>query len=149
MQIDFFPAHTFDNDRFKYAVIVAFFNDQLVCVRHKDRVTWEIPGGRRETGELIHACAARELEEETGALFYFLEEAFDYTVSRHGITSYGSVFLAEVFEFDALPDFEIAEIAFFDQLPSQLTYPEIQPLLLEKVLDQFRLNFPKIPESSS
>lgn len=149
MQIEFFPAHTFDNERYKYAVIVTFFNEQLVCVRHKDRETWEIPGGRREAGELILTCAARELEEETGAFFYFLEVAFDYAVSQLGMTSYGSVFLADVFEFDVLPDFEIAEIAFFDQLPKNLTYPEIQPLLLGKVLDQFRINFPKLSESSS
>lgn len=142
MQLEFFPAHTIENEQLIYAVIVTFYENKLVCVRHKERETWEIPGGHREEGELILHCAARELEEETGASFYFLEEAFDYAVIRNGKKSCGMVFLAEVFDFCSLPDYEIAALDFFDQLPDNLTYPEIQPILLKKVIDQFNLTFP-------
>jgi 8-oxo-dGTP diphosphatase len=33
-----------------------------------------------------------------------------------------------------LPNFEIEEIKFVDELPENLTYPDIQPHLFEKVI---------------
>ena len=36
-------------------------------MRHKDRSTFEIPGGHIEDGEDYISCAKRELYEETGA----------------------------------------------------------------------------------
>ena len=44
----------------------------------------------------------------------------------------GVVFIAEIDEIGALPESEMEEVAFFYQLPPNLTYPEITPVLLQK-----------------
>ena len=56
--------------RLKYAVIAARYNGKWVWCRHRERATFEIPGGHREAGENISDTARRELYEETGAVRY-------------------------------------------------------------------------------
>ena len=56
----------------KFAVIISRYLKQWVFCKHKQRKTFEIPGGHRENGESIEACARRELYEETGAVTYSL-----------------------------------------------------------------------------
>lgn len=54
----------------KFAVIIARMNGKWVFCKHKERNTYEVPGGHREPGENIFDTAKRELYEETGALDY-------------------------------------------------------------------------------
>ncbi len=61
-----FPSKAEDS-LLKYAVIIAVFEGKYVFVRHKERSTFEIPGGHREINENIEETARRELWEETGA----------------------------------------------------------------------------------
>ncbi|MCK9448054.1 MAG: NUDIX domain-containing protein [Bacteroidales bacterium] len=147
-RLEYFPAGSLANEVLFYAVMVSFHQGRLVCVRNKERISWEFPAGRREQGEGIHECASRELVEETGALDYDLSPAFEYAVVRQGIRTYGAVFLVEIHEFGELPDFEIAEVKLFDQLPASLTYAEIQTQLLKKTLKMFGLTWP-IQKSNS
>ncbi len=65
MQVRFYE--TAADEKLRFAVIIAHSGPDLFFCRHKDRNTYEIPGGHREPGERIEACARRELEEETGA----------------------------------------------------------------------------------
>ncbi|WBW98129.1 NUDIX hydrolase [Oceanirhabdus sp. W0125-5] len=122
------------DEELKFAVIVAKFNDKYVYVKHKDRTTWEIPGGHREVNEKIDETAKRELREETGATKFNIEAVCDYSVEKAGYdSSYGRVYYAKVEELGTLPDLEIGEVKLFDGMPEYLTYPEIQPFLLEAV----------------
>ncbi|HIV24166.1 MAG TPA: NUDIX domain-containing protein, partial [Candidatus Merdiplasma excrementigallinarum] len=57
----------------KFAVIIARMEGKWVLCRHKDRNTWEFPGGHREEGESILETARRELYEETGATDFQIE----------------------------------------------------------------------------
>ena len=52
----------------KFAVIISKTNGKWVFCKHKERETYEVPGGRREVGESILETAKRELVEETGAV---------------------------------------------------------------------------------
>ena len=120
----------------RFAVIAARYRDKWVFCRHKERTTWEIPGGHREPGESIKAAALRELREETGALDAQLQQISVYGVTRDDQreTSYGALFFAEIHELGALQeDMEIGEVRLFDRLPDDLTYPEIQGSLYERV----------------
>lgn len=134
LKVDFY-TEMIDIEKIMYVVITAFYRDKLVLVRHRERTTWEIPGGHREMGENDYVAARRELFEETGSKRFDLKKICDYSVTREDKAGYGALFLAEINEIGELPDFEICEIGLFDHLPIHLTYPEIQPLLLKKALN--------------
>jgi 8-oxo-dGTP diphosphatase len=127
----------------KFAVIIAKSNGKWVFCKHRDRDTYECPGGHRDEGEDIITTAKRELFEETGAIEYSMEYICTYLVIRDGEMaenkeeSYGALFYAEIKAFGELPDFEMEKVELFDELPNKWTYPEIQPILLSKVKDMF------------
>ncbi len=50
-----------------YVVMCAMYKSKWIFVRHKDRETWEVPGGHIEIGETPDEAACRELYEEAGA----------------------------------------------------------------------------------
>ena len=123
----------------KFAVIIAKSNGKWVFCKHRDRDSYECPGGHRDEGEDIITTAKRELFEETGAIDYSIKPICVYSVlTGEDITenieaSYGALFYADIKTFGELPDFEMEKIELFNELPNKWTYPEIQPLLLDKV----------------
>lgn len=133
MKIDFYDIGKVDDKILKFAIIFSKFQDKWILVRHKDRDTWEIPGGHREIGENIDETAKRELFEETGAKKFQIKSVCDYSVTINNITTYGRLFFTEIEELDMIPNFEIEEIQLFEDLPDNLTYAEIQPHLFEKI----------------
>ena len=121
MKVKFFDLNA--DKPLKYAVICARYNGKWVFCKHKERDTYEIPGGHREDSEDIETTAKRELWEETGA------KDFDI----YSFTDYGMLYFAEIRSFGELPPLEIEKINLFDDIPKNLTYPAIQPYLFERV----------------
>ena len=131
LKVNFYEfAH---DELFKFAVIVAVHNGKWVFCKHKNRSTYECPGGHREPSEAILETAKRELWEETGAKKYRLEPVCAYSVKNGTEETYGMLYFADILEFEELPPLEIEKIELFDQLPTDWTYPLIQPLLVEQV----------------
>ena len=123
-----------------YSVISAKFKNKWIFVRHHKRTTFEVAGGHIEMGETSYEAAAREVMEETGAVRFNLVCVATYSVKIGGETGYGRLYLAEVFELGPIPDIsEIAEIVFLDHLPENLTYPDIQPHLFNRILEYLNL----------
>ncbi len=79
MRVQFY--NTVDDSLLKFAVIISKFNGKWVYCKHKERNTYEIPGGHREQGESILETAKRELYEETGAVKYKIEPICVYSVT--------------------------------------------------------------------
>ena len=121
------------DSRLAYAVVGARTRGGWIFVRHRDRSTWEMPGGRREPGETIQRTAERELYEESGASPFELHPVCEYSVVRDGDLSFGRLYHAEVSSLGDLPGFEIVEVAIQEHQPSPLTYPAIQPVLMERL----------------
>lgn len=123
----------------KFAVIVSCYNHQWVFCKHKQRNTYEVPGGHREVREDILTTAKRELFEETGAMEFDIKPICVYSVQdldgamKNSEETFGMLYFADIRSFQKLPDFEIERIALFPDLPKELTYPQIQPQLVEKV----------------
>lgn len=131
LKVEFYD--NIDDSYLKFAVIISKHHGRWVFCKHKDRDTFECPGGHREKGEQIVDTAARELWEETGAIEYDIKPVCVYSVENEGTKSHGMLYYADITKFDSLPNLEIEKIELFDELPDNWTYPLIQPLLLKKI----------------
>ncbi|SCY15155.1 NUDIX hydrolase [Alkaliphilus peptidifermentans] len=143
MEIEFYDLGEIDDAKLEFAVINVTYQDKLVLVKHKDRDTWEIPGGHREEGESINTTAARELFEETGAKKFDIKPISEYSVAKGQSTTYGRLYVGVILEMGQLPGLEITEVKLFDKLPQNLTYPNIQPHLHNRVYKNDKFNMHK------
>ena len=133
-EVKFHDINDVEDSLLKYSVIVSKYIDKWIWVKNSKRKTWEIPGGRREENEKIFETAKRELFEETGAIEYNLIPICVYSVKREiEDESYGMLFFAEIYKLDILPQSEIENIEFFQIIPDDLSFPQIQPKLFEQV----------------
>lgn len=135
IRVSFYELYSVEDSKLSFAVIMARYKENWVFVRHKERTTWETPGGHRENNEDINATASRELIEETGAKKFSIIPICIYSVDSEENESFGQLFYSDIEEFDELPNFEIDEVKFFEILPQSLTYPLIQPYLSNKTLE--------------
>ena len=125
-----------DEKLFKFAVMIAKSNNQWVFCKHKDRDTYEVPGGHREAGEDILETAKRELNEETGAIDFNIKPICAYSVTApnnfDGQETFGMLYYADIKSFDEKLCYEIEKVILTDDLVDNWTYPKIQPKLLEE-----------------
>lgn len=134
MGVQFHSAGEVDDHFLKFAVIVSRHRGQWLLVKHKERATFEVPGGHREPGEDIDQTARRELWEETGAGAYSLRPICPYSVTGSAGETFGMLYFAEVETLSPIPaGSEIESVHLFDTLPDNLTYPHIQPALTRHV----------------
>ena len=93
----------------KFALIISKTNGKWVFCKHKERDTYEVPGGHRELGESIIDTAKRELAEETGATEFDIKPICVYSVKgKTRVNEYvneetfGMLFVADIFNFEEL-----------------------------------------------
>lgn len=122
----------------KFAVIITKTNGKWVFCKHKERDTYEVPGGHRESGETIEETARRELREETGAVEFDIKPVCVYSVKGKTRANenledetFGMLFTADIFSFEEIHS-EIEKIIICDELVENWTYSLIQPKLLEE-----------------
>ncbi len=133
--VKFYDALFVPDIKLTYSVISARFENRWIFVRHQKRTTWEIAGGHIEKGETSLEAASRELMEETGAIRFNIECVATYSVVKNGLEGWGRLYLADVFEIGPIPDMsEIAEAIFLDNIPDNLTHPDIQPHLFTRTI---------------
>lgn len=136
MQVRFY--NSIDDHLLKFAVIISKSNGKWVFCKHKERSTYEVPGGHREPSETILETAKRELYEETGATDFTIEPVCVYSVTgknrvnQSGEETFGMLYFAEIRQFEAQLHSEMEKVELFDALPQDWTYPLIQPLLIQE-----------------
>lgn len=127
-----------DDGLLKYAVIIARTDGKWVFCKHRDRNTFEVPGGHREKGEAITDTAKRELYEETGAVDYFLKPVCVYSVTAQdsfgGEETFGMLYYTDIKTFENELHSEIERILITENPVDQWTYPLIQPKLIEEAI---------------
>lgn len=125
----------------KFAVVVSRYDGKWVFCKHKERDTYEAPGGHREADEDILDTAKRELQEETGAVKFSIEPVCVYSVTGKnrandtGEETFGLLCYADIEEFSGTLDSEMEQVVLLEELPDNCTYPLIQPKLIEKVIE--------------
>ena len=120
------PAGSVEKSKLTYVIMGASYQGKWIFVRHRERQSWEMPAGHIEAGEDPDRAAHRELYEEAGVVNSSLTVVSDYRVKDGGKSAYGRFYYAEVKELEPLPEHEIEEIKLSGELPSPLTYPEVQ-----------------------
>ena len=122
----------------KFVVIISKTNGKWVFCKHKERETYEVPGGRREVGESILETAKRELVEKTGAVEFDIRSVCVYSVKGKTRVSqnvddesFGMLFVADIYSLGEINS-EIEKILITDTLVKDWTYPLIQPKLIEE-----------------
>ncbi len=125
-----------DDKLLKFAVIISKTGGKWVLCKHKERDTYEVPGGHREPGETISETAKRELYEETGAVDYKIRPVCVYSVTAEnnfdGKETFGMLYYADIKSFEKELHSEIEKIMITDKLTDNWTYPLIQPKLIEE-----------------
>lgn len=106
-------------------------------------------GRHIEHGETPLDAAKRELYEESGAVDFEIKLLCDYRAwneeTGHGAN--GVVFHAVIREFGAIPNSEMAEILEFTELPENLTYLAITPVLFAYLSRKTKLHRMKLKVS--
>ena len=138
-EVKFFDPGYEPETKLTYSVIAARYNNKWLFVRHHKRDTLEIAGGHIEENESSGEAARRELKEETGASKFLIECIATYSVRKNRRTDYGRLYFAEVFSLNPISDIsEIADLVSMDNLPENLTQPNIQPHLFTRVLEYLK-----------
>lgn len=138
----------FEKRKLEFVVILAKYEDKYVFVKHRERTSFEIPGGHIERGESPDMAARRELQEETGASQFDMRAVADYSVRRDTSVSSGRLYIATIYALEKL-EYETDEVILSQDLPLHLTYPEIQTKIFEYLKDQsfYMMTLMLLPET--
>ena len=123
----------------RFVYVIAFQDDKFLMVLHKLRA-WEMPGGRLDWhDETYEVAAVREFREETGRGLKVIGEVFGLEPRTEGKVLVGVVTDDPP---EKITDPKISDVCFFDALPKELSFPEVEYLAMlaqaKRMLETFK-----------
>lgn|GEM_PF-984788 len=123
----------------RFVYVIAFKDDKFAMVLHKLRA-WEMPGGRLDWHDDSYEVAAiREFREETGYGLQVIGEVLGLEPRSEGRVLVG---LVKDDPPKKVTDPKIAEVCFFDGLPRELSFPEVEYISMlaqaKRILETFK-----------
>jgi len=107
----------------RFAYVIGFRGDEFAMVLHKQRA-WEMPGGGLESDDGSYRDAAvREFHEETGYGLKLIGEVFGLEPREEGKVLVGLVTDDPP---EKVTDPKISDVCFFEALPKELSFPEVE-----------------------
>ena len=130
-------------DTFRFPITIncgTKLDPKIYELKQKDTLYIAIlePGQSFENAIIRQTLTTENADEETGAITFNIEPISTYAIrkNREGSSEYyGKLFYADITELGNLPDTEIGEVLLTDKTPENLTYPHIQPNILNKIND--------------
>lgn len=132
-QVDIYNLGYIDESQYTIVILATRVAGKWVFCKHRERDTWELPGGHIEEGEDWLSAAKRELYEESG-----IREAKITPICIYKLSTYGLLCLAEADGIGTLPEYEMEKIKLFSRLPKNLTYPDSHRILFNKVKEYIK-----------
>lgn len=138
-EISFHSPEYYPGCGLRYVIIGARYLDRWVFIKHRRRKGYELPAGHIMRNENPDRAAARELREETGAGGFNITCIATYTVSEDDELRAGRLYYADIIEIGtSRDDSEVEDVIYSDQLPAKLSFPHVQKVLFEYLLQYFR-----------
>ncbi len=132
LKVDFYSPFFVPECGLTYVIIGARYTNMWMFIKHKHRMSYELPAGHIKNTEDAGDAARREMEEETGALRYNIECIATYTVSEDGRLRAGRLYYAGIESVgNERDDSEIDEVILSSSLPPDLGFPDVQSVLFE------------------
>ncbi|MBD7969207.1 NUDIX domain-containing protein [Paenibacillus gallinarum] len=121
------------NHPITHALVVARNRDGFLLLFNHWKQNWELPGGVREAGESLRACALREMLEETNQIPRRIDfRGLMKFKLKNGKTEYGGLFSADIDNERPFLDNEEAEKMIYWDLHTDIGYiDEIDKELLK------------------
>ncbi len=139
LQCRIYPFGTLDPVRF--VVICTFLENRYVLSYHRGHSAWETQGGHIEENETPEEAARRELYEESGITASELIPVCDYYAFDSQGSANGRVYTVQIRQLGILPESEMSAVRAFDDLPANLTYPLVTPVLFSEAQRVMRDDF--------
>ena len=130
----FYPIRQVDEDQIRFAVIAVRCHGKWLLCRHKDRQTWEMPGGHREPGETPLETASRELFEETGIRAQ--EDEFEFLGSDRDRSAFYDFYCLKRY----VPEDEIVLLPGETDAAQWVTFAQIHQMIADKQICQVIAN---------
>ena len=116
----------------RFVVICSFYKGQYYLSYHSTHQSWETQGGHIEAEESPEMAARRELYEESGVKNAELIPVCDYQAYDSEGSANGRVYAAIIHQLSELPESEMSKAQAFSELPANLTYPYVTPVLFQE-----------------
>lgn len=129
----------FENDfkevihKFKYILVIPFYNSNIVMTYHPKKKLWDFPKTSIVEGEDVIDCASKSGFNDIGAIFTNIQPFAYYDIIKDNDIVRTGVVLAGIEKFEPKPRWSETDIVkLFNKLPENIKNKKVYELLVQK-----------------